>query len=583
MIPYRPNARPRKTHVHAKWSVSLMAVGLFAAGCKGDKASTETAGAETTKAAAEPSPNNAAKTAPLLEGMGDHTRKISTAVPKAQTYFNQGLTLAYGFAHREAERSFLEAARLDPDCAICYWGAAWVLGPHINGAMDKDAVDRAWSHLQKAVALAGKASEVEQAFIAALEARYAKSPPEDRSPLDKAFADAMRAMADKYPADADVQVIAAEAAMDVHPWDYFRKSGEAQPWTPAIAKRLETVLARHPKHPGANHYYIHLMEASPHPEKALAAAERLTGLVPGISHMVHMPSHIFLRTGRYADASEANEQAIKADLSYEAQCRAQGVMPLIYNVHNFHFLWASATLEGRSARAIEAAETASKKVSRSMMHDHPMGILHHYDLLPLYAYVRFGQWDKILAYDKPADARPYPMAVWHYARGMAYTGKGQIEQAQKERDALAAHIRAQKAALEQITILEINTTYSLMEIAEHLLAGELLAKQKKYGPAIKELKMALQVESSLNYDEPPDWFYPIRHSLGAVYLEAGKAKAAAAVYREDLETWPENGFSLFGLSQALKALHEPEKAAGVTARFEKAWARADHPLTSSRY
>ncbi len=552
--------------------------------------STETAPASSTAAGDTGGAKSAAgdkpkRGAPLLEGLGDYHHEVTTKNPEAQKYFDQGLILGWGFNHAEAARSFREAVRLDPECAMCYWGVAWVLGPNINAKMDAADVPKAWEALQKASALKSKVSEKEQAYITALEARYAEKPPEDRAPLDKAFADGMREVVKKYPDDLDAQAILGEALMDLHPWDYWNvKKGKAQPWTGEILGILETVMAKNEQHPGANHLYIHAVEASPtNAKKGVAAADRLGKLVPGAGHLVHMPAHIYLRVGRYADASAANEAAIKADQAYITQCRSQGLYPLAYHPHNFHFLWASATFEGKSAKAIEAAKQVAGKVPADKLGDHCWGTLQHYHSTPLYAYARFGKWDEILSEPKPDAKLVYPTAVWHYARGMAHVGKGELDKAATELDALKQLTAKQKEELTKVTIWDINSSAALMEIAIKVLSGEMAAKKGNHKLAIKELEGALDLEEKLNYDEPPDWYYPVRHSLGAVYLEAKKPKQAERVYLDDLKWWPENGFSLFGLREALAAQGKKKQAAAVDARLQKAWANADVQLTSSRY
>lgn len=316
--------------------------------------------------------------APLFEDLGEHHHAISTPVPLAQRYFDQGLILAYAFNHAEAERSFREAARLDPDCAMCYWGAALVLGPNINAPMEQDDVSKAWKALQAAIERSNKASEKEKAYIQALAKRYSEKALDDRSPLDLDYADAMRELVQRYPDDLDAAALFAEALMDLHPWDYWTKEGQTQPWTPEILTVLESVLARHENHPGANHLYIHAVEASPDPERGLASADRLHDLVPGAGHLVHMPAHIYVRLGRYHDASLANQRAIAADDSYLEQVRAQGIYPLAYVPHNHHFLWATATMEGRNRLAIGSARETASRVDRENMGEPGMGALQHY-------------------------------------------------------------------------------------------------------------------------------------------------------------------------------------------------------------
>lgn len=549
---------------------------------KGD-ASADPAGAAPGAGADTERPADGA-TEVLFEGMGNTRHEITTRNPRAQKFFDQALVLAWGFNHAEAGRSFLEAARLDPACAMCYWGAAWVLGPNINAKMDAADAPRAWELVQKAVALADKVSEEERAYIAALAARYAEKPPVDRAPLDQAFTAGMRAVVVKFPDDLDARAILAEAIMDEHPWDYWDlKTRKPRRWTPEILGLLEGIMARKPGHVAANHLYIHAVEASPTPQMGESAADRLGTLVPGAGHLVHMPSHIYLRTGRYADGSAANEAAIRADQAYITQCRSGGIYPLAYHPHNWHFLWMTATFEGRSARAIEAAQHVHDKVPADKMHDHAWGVLQHYNALPLYAYARFGKWQEILNAPPPDASLDYPTAVWHYTRGLALVNTSRVAEAEKELAVLEGILSGDEQELTRTTLWDINSAYALMQIGRRLLAGEIAAKKGDTKTAIKLLEKAADMELSLNYDEPPDWYYPVRHSLGAVYLEAGRAKDAEKVYRTDLQWYPENGFALFGLEQALAAQGKSAEAAEVHARFVKTWARADHTLTSSRF
>jgi tetratricopeptide (TPR) repeat protein len=338
--------------------------------------------------------------------------------------------------------------------------------------------------------------------------------------------------------------------MDLHPWDYWGKSGKAKPWTPEILEVLEYVLEQNPHHLGANHFYIHAVEASKSPDRGLPSAERLGDVVPGEGHMVHMPSHIYIRVGKYHEGTLANERAINSDDSYVTQCRAQGIYPLAYVPHNHHFLWATATLEGASEKAIAAAKSTSAKVDTVMMRQPGYGTLQHFRVIPLYAYVRFGKWDEILAYPKAADDLIYPQGVWHYARGIAFARTGRFEEAERELS-LIKKISV-NPTLDDITIWDINRTDQLMEIAVNALAGELAAARGNYKKAISHLQAAVEIEDSLTYNEPPDWFFPVRHSLGAVLIEAGRPADAERVYRTDLETFPENGWSLFGLKKSLE-------------------------------
>ncbi len=328
---------------------------------------------------------------PLFEGMGNHHYPITTNSSLAQRYFDQGLILTYGFNHAEAARSFREAARLDPNCAMAHWGAAFVLGSNINASMDKEAIPKAYSELQKALELASHVSEKEQALIQALSKRYSPEPVRDRTPLEVAYADAMREVVQRFPDDADVATLFAESLMNLNPWNYWTKDGQPQPGTPEIVSTLESALRRNPNHPGANHLYVHAVEASPHPERALPSADRLRNLVPGIGHMVHMPSHIYIRTGRYHDASLANEKAIEVDEAYIRQYHPEGIYPLAYYTHNYHFLWAAATMEGRSEVALQAARRLASKVDRERMREPGFGTLQHFFSIPLYALMSFGK------------------------------------------------------------------------------------------------------------------------------------------------------------------------------------------------
>ncbi len=518
---------------------------------------------------------------PLLEGMGSYHFAVSEQ-PLSQRYFDQAMVLNWGFNHAEAHRSFVEAARLDPGCAMCFWGAALALGPNINAKMDAANLAPALEAIGKAAALADAASPMHKALISALGKRYARDAGEDRSALDEAYALAMREVATNYPDDADVQTLFAESLMDQHPWDYWQKDGKPRPWTGDIVTVLERAMNTSPDHAGANHLYIHAIEASKDPGRALPSAKRLESIVPGAGHLVHMPSHIYIRIGQYHEGSEANERAIASDNQYSTQCHAQGTYPLLYTPHNWHFLWATSSLEGRSKRAIEAAKEVRKRVaSESSMSHHDMGFMQHFFVTPLYAYARFGMWDEILAEAQPDAAMTYPNAVWHYARGMAFVGKRDLSAAHKELDALKE--LAKSRDLEKVTVFDINTTKQLMAVAIAILEGEMAAAGKNYKEAITRLEFAAELEGQLNYDEPPDWYYPVRHSLGAVYLEANRPTEAERVYRQDLDSLPDNGYALFGLAQALRAQHKEKAAAAVDKRFQEAWKYADHALSSSRY
>lgn len=544
--------------------------------------SPETKPSETKEPQAkQPEAAQAKPTAPLLEGMGDLHWPISTDSELAQRYFDQALTLAYGFNHLEAERSFREAARLDDECAMCFWGAALVLGPNINDPVPTpDREVKAYQTLRDALARVQHANDKERALIEALETRYAETPPSDRSSLDLAYSEAMRSVAKRFPDDLQIQALFAEAMMDTMPWAYWTEDAKPKPLTEEVFATLEYILERDPDHPGANHFYIHAVEQE-QPERGVRAADNLRRVVPGAGHLVHMPSHIYIRVGRYHDGSLANERAIEADNDYVTQCRAQGIYPVAYVPHNHHFLWATTTMEGRSADALAAARHTAEHVDRSLMREPEMGVLQHFYSIPYYALVRFGMWEEILREPAPDSDLLYPTAVWHYARGIAYARAGKLEEAKQE----LRQVRtiAADPRLEQIRIWGLNPTSSLAEIAAAVLHAEIAAARKNTRTAVAQLRKAIAIEESLIYGEPPDWFYPVRHNLGAVLLEAGRPGAAEKVYREDLARFPDNGWSLFGLAQSLRAQGKKQEADAVQRRFEAAWQHADVEITASRF
>jgi tetratricopeptide (TPR) repeat protein len=528
----------------------------------------------------QPQDETTGRLAPLLEGMGNLHHAVTTKSEPAQRFFDQALTLSYAFNHKEAERSFREAARLDPDCAMAYWGIALVLGPNINSAMDVAEIPNAYTAIQKAVALSSKVGENEQAFIEALSKRYAPEPVADRKPLDEAYAGAMREVAQRYPDDADAAALFAEALMDLHPWDFWEIDGTPKSWTPEIVSTLETGLQKWPLHPGLNHFYIHAVEASQDPGRATGSADLLRSLVPGAGHLVHMPSHIYLRTGRYHEAVIANEEAVQADSGYVTQCHAQGMYPVVYVPHNHHFLSAAATFAGNSEKALYAARHMAMHQDQKLIREPGYGTLQHYTTIPLYAMAKFGKWEQILQTAAPDSDLIYPAGVWHFARGMAFTRTGQLEHAARELNAVKTI--AADTLLKHVTIWDINTTHDLMQIAREMLAGELAAKRGQFDQAIAHLQNAVRLEDRLTYDEPPPWYTPSRHNLGAILLEAGRAAQAQKVYEEDLKKYPENGWSLWGLQQSLIAQGKKDEAEDMRRRFEKAWAGADITLAASR-
>jgi tetratricopeptide (TPR) repeat protein len=520
------------------------------------------------------------KTAPLLEGMGDFTHPVTTSNPHAQRYFDQGMVLAFGFNHAEAARSFRQAQIFDPECAMACWGEAWVLGPNINAPMSDEAVAPAWKALQKSLQKFGSASPRERDYILALAARYTAEPLEDRSPLDKAFADAMRNVAARYPDDLDAQVVFAEALMNTSPWHYWDDDGRPLPFTAEILTTLERVLARYPDHPQACHLYIHAVEKT-HPEWAEACADRLDGLCPGAGHLVHMPSHIYIRLGRYADAVDVNEMAVEADNGYVAQCHSQGLYPVAYMPHNHHFLWFGACMQGRSVRAAEAACHMADHADKELMRQPGYEVVQHFWLIPLYSMLRFGEWDMILHESPPADDLKYPLGIWHYSQGMARLRRGDSVKAREHLAEL--NRRAADEELSSVVIWENNTARQLVQIAEQVLAGEIAAGEKDYDTAVGHLDKAVEIEDSLVYEEPQSWYAPTRLTLGAILLEAGRAEEAERAFREDLAKYPVNGWGLFGLHQALAAQGKADEAALVKSQFDEQWKRADVSLSSARF
>jgi tetratricopeptide (TPR) repeat protein len=519
-----------------------------------------------------------ARGAQLFAELGSLHRAVTTQSPEAQAYFDQGLRLAYGFNHDEATRSFARAAELDPTCASCLWGVALTLGPNYNVPMLPDRALAAWTALGRARAQAAHATPVEQALIEALAKRY-KGPqplePPATQPLNQAYATAMREVAQHFGDDVDVQVLFAEALMDVNPWKLWDKEGKPAAGTDEIVTTLEAVLKKAPQHPGANHYYIHAIEASLHPERALPSAERLAALMPGAGHVVHMPAHIFQRVGRYADASAANRQAVASDLEYLKKTRPPGYYPM-YLGHNYGFLAYSAAMEGRMSETLAAARGSAKAIPPEMLDMMPG--MDFFASEPLLAMVRFARWDELLVEPRPPEKYLVMTALWLHGQGMALVAKGRLDEAAQDLTALAQL----SAKLPPDLTAGLNPAPNVVAVAAKILEARLAEGQKK--PAAVTLALwreAVEREDALAYSEPADWFYPVRHYLGAALLEAGKAREAEAVYRDDLRKNPRNGWALFGLWQALKAQKKKE-AATAERDFTAAWKNADLTLTASR-
>jgi tetratricopeptide (TPR) repeat protein len=515
--------------------------------------------------------------APKLEGLGTAQHPVTTTQnPASQAFFTQGVNLVYAFNHPEAVRAFKEAARLDPNNAMAYWGWALALGPNLNLPMQPDAVPGAWTASRKALSLKSRASPVEQAMIDAVAVRYSNDPNADRAALDKAYAEAMGKVAAQFPDHLGAATLYADALMNVSAWNYWTRDGRPREYTPTIVKTLESVLAQNPNHAGALHLYIHAVEAV-NADKAEAGADRLINLMPAAGHLVHMPSHIYMQVGRYADAYETNVRATQADESYLTQCRAQGIVPLLYYPHNMHFQVWAAMFQGRSATALADARKIAK---HTHLQPEVFGLPEHFDNQPMYVLVRFGRWSDVLNEPQPPKSAPFMNAIWHYGRGLAYQHTGKPADAKKELAALRAI--AADPALEPKT-MAFSSLPVLLTIADNILAAEIDAGEKNYDQAIARLERAVHLQDGLLYNEPPDWYFPARHILGAVLLEAGYPAEAETVYWQDLARQRENGYALFGLMKAQEAQGKTAEAAAVKARFDRAWAQADTRLTSSRF
>lgn len=533
----------------------------------------------STSAALDAPPGYDGRLVPLFEGLGQIHYPVTTTSKLAQRYFDQGLLLAYGFNHAEAARSFQEAARQDPDCAMAYWGLAWVLGPNYNAGMEPDVLPRALEAIAEAKLRLHKASPKEQALIHAVAKRYPPNTETEPAPYYEAFADAMRKVMQQYPDDADIAAITAEALLDLHPWDLWEKSGQPKPWTPEIIAIGDRVLALHPNHPQGLHLQMHIMEASPNPEKVLHHADALRHRVPGSGHLTHMPSHLYINTGHYHEGALANERAVKIDSAYVESCHAAGIYPLAYYPHNWHFLAACAALEGRGKRALEAARyMADHTVDQELMRDPSLATLQHYYSIPWYILVKFERWDDILMEPQPDSALVYPRIIWHYARGMAFCGKNNAAAARRELAAIAA--LEPNESLKTMTIWDINNALDLVHLAQNVLGGEIAFRSGDMATAIRLYRTAVEQEDALNYNEPPDWFFSVRHPLGRVLLAANRYPEAEQTFRDDLKTLKENGWALWGLYHSLLKQGKTAEARAVKKRFDAAWKWADAPLNA---
>ena len=520
--------------------------------------------------------------APLFEGMGQYEMPITTQDSDAQRYFNQGMVLAFAFNHAESIRSFRAAQRLDPTCAMCFWGEALATGPNINvtskGKVIMAPAERiaAYAALQKAIALQDNVTPREQGYINALANRYNGDVNSDRAPLDLAWADAMGELAAQYPEDMTAASIYAEALMNTMPWNYWSDDGIAKPETSAVIASLDRVLDVEPNHPLALHLYIHALEASNDPGRAEPAADRLANLVPGAGHLVHMPSHIFYRVGRYNDAAIANQRAADVDEAYIAACNAQGFYPALYYPHNIHFLWAASTMQGQSAVSIESARRVVANVRVEQVQAFPT--VEFFRTVPLLSLVRFGKWDEILAEPHPHEGFMFAKSIWHYARGVAYAATGEAVLAADE---LALLLPLKDDVSVRFLDSRDYPGSTLVAIAIDLLQGEIAYRAGDFTAAAASFEDAVAKQDSLPYTEPPVWYYPTRQSLGAALLAGGDAPQAESVFRRDLEQYPHNGWSMFGLIQSLENQGKNDEAGKVRQHFDKAWQFADIELTAA--
>jgi tetratricopeptide (TPR) repeat protein len=516
----------------------------------------------------------------LRQDLGDHHHPVTTANAEAQAYFDQGVRLTYAFQHDMAVRSFRAAVRRDSACAMCWWGIAWASGPNINAAMDSASGIRAHRAIREARARLDAEGPRERAYVEAMAVRYGPDPTAGRDRRDSSYAEAMAELADRWPADDDAQVLAAESLMLLSPWDYWTGDGEPRAWTDELLERLRRVMARNPEHAGACHFYIHAVEAA-HPERALPCAERIADLMPGAGHVVHMPAHVFIRTGDYHRAVEANRRAIQVDRQQGVEGHGATDYAVAYHPHNFHFLSFAASMSGQSQVALEAARTVAEIVDPDMLREPGFGALQHYLATPMRVMVRFGRWDEILEEERPPEDLLYPVGTWRYARAMAYARTGRIEEAERE----LAELRDIQAdpAVAETSVWGLNSADALLGVALKVVEGELAGARGDYQAAVMALREGVRRETELVYDEPPPWHLPVRHVLGAVFLEADRPERAEAVDREALNRFPENGYALKGLALALERQGRSGEAADVRERFRESWQAADVELPGSRF
>lgn len=514
---------------------------------------------------------------PLFTNLGNLHFPISTKNERAQAFFDQGVKLSYAFNHAEAHRSFMEAARIDPNSAMSHWGQAFALGPNINDPLpDEERKNKINEAIVKAKKLASKANKKEQALINALATRYSKDLTADTAELNMAYMNAMAKVVKKFPKDANIQILYAASVMNTVPWNYWDKDGSPSPNIKEAKTALEKAIQMEPENPGGHHYYIHMVEL-PYPDMGVASADKLVTLMPGAGHIVHMPSHIYIRVGRYLDAVKVNQVAIQADEDYIAQCFAQGLYPLAYYPHNIHFLWSSASLLGASNIAIDAAKKTAEKVPTGELVTLPF--LQDFAATPLLAYTRFGKWNEILTIPAPSPGIKHLSLIRHYARGIAFIRKGNTKDAQEELEAI--EVLKNDPELETLVATMNNASIHSANIAYEIVAGELAAAKGEISKAIRHLEKAVEFEDALSYTEPAAWHIPTRQNLGAVLMHAKKYEAAEKVFKEDLDILRQNGWSLMGLHNSLKAQGKLDEAKTIKEEFDKAWEHADVEINTS--
>ncbi len=515
--------------------------------------------------------------APLFENLGSLTYKISTTQKSAQVYFNQGLRLTYAFNHAEAHRSFMEAARLDPDAPMTFWGQAYALGPNINDPLpERERIEKALTALEKAKSKFSNCTAKEKALIEALATRYSIDTLTTSESLNLAYMQAMKKVVATFPEDGQIQTLYAASVMNTVPWNYWDADGNPSPNIAEAKLALEKAIQLNPDNPGAHHYYIHMVEL-PKPDLAVPSAEKLGSLMPAAGHIVHMPSHIYIRVGRYYDAVKVNQRAVLADEDYISQCFAQGMYPLGYYPHNIHFLWSAASLLGNSDIAIGAAKKTAEKVPVGEMEE--MHFLQNFAATPLLAYVRFGKWNDILTMPAPNNKIKHLKLIWHYARGIAFTRKNNLKEAREE--LLALKIMQDDPELETILAVGFDSSLTISELAYEVVAGEIAALEGNYNLAINHLGKAVKIEDELVYNEPSSWHIPPRQNLGAILLKAEKFEEAEAVFREDLDDLRQNGWSLMGLYKSLSAQKKMKEAVQVKQEFDEAWKHGDLKIDTS--